>query len=873
MEQSRMKQTHSTTHVLRFLVCAFVLLGLPVALPARHVVQGSDALPSLQHTLRHQQGPTAQVAEWTITSARDWQRGVVSGLIISNNAGGELRLEADQAQGSFISQPFSTTFTLNAAGAFWRADLSQGTDISLELRGRATPPPPDSNDAENDAESDGAWGPWQRLEAGDARSQAEDGAFATPDVLVFPPDTRYLQLRATLSSDIPQASPVLNKITIAYLNTMPGPPTSPGLPRSPIIFGTQTLTPRPQVVERSTWSGSEIGAGPIRANPRGIILHQVDPYSIPDEVVQFDDTLPYLRALATYQSDVLGWDDMSYHYLIDQSGTLYEGRIGGPTSAVLRLSAGDDAIHVALIGDLNEAPTAAAQQTLVDLLAWLGQAYDIAPTGQHAVLDGEALFERPNISGHNEVAPEAPDPGAPFSTLLPELRTRTDQATVRSRWYFAEGNTQDYIERLSFFNPADTEATATVTLLPPGFATPLTSTVTIAASGRNDLMLNDIITATSSLPAIVESSTPLIVERSMELPTDVNSGLGVRQLSRVWYFAEGSTADTFETYLVLFNPHPTPTEATVTYMKGDGIQAQQQVPIPPYQRVVVTVGDVLPAVGFGAQVVASQPIAVERTMRFGIDRGGMHVGPGITQLSRQWYFAEGTTEEPFLMRILLLNPNSQAATTTITFMTPDGTSLTRRYIIPATTRLVVDVNEIVPTLGVATDIESDRPIAAERSLYFAPELPVPQGTGATEALTPTTPITTINTIPPARNIPLAGSVSAGLSEPDYLWYFADGRTINANEFLLLSNPTRGQASVTIDFILPDSVQTQEIVMPANSRYTVAVHDLYPGQPALSAVVQATQPIVAERSLFPVGDQIGSGGGTTAPGITDMHGAR
>jgi hypothetical protein len=835
--------------LVAWLLAALLLAPMPVATTA----QSSPAA----------QAPAMQVAEWTITTAREWQAGVVSGLIISNNAGGELRLQSEQSQGSFISRPFSTTFTLNAAGAFWRADLVPGTDIRLELRGRSTPPPPPSTD--QPAADDGGWGPWQALIAGDARSQADDGAFAAPDVLAFPPETRYLQLRANLSSEVAQASPVLNGITIAYLNTMPGPPTSPGLPRSPIIFGRDTLTRRPDVVEYGTWSGSKRGSAPNRAIPRGIIIHQVDPYSIPGDVRALEDTLPFLRALGTYQSDVLGWDGMAYHYLIDAAGTLYEGRVGGPTSAVGRLSAGDEAVHIALIGDWDAAPSPAAQETLVNLLAWLGQAYSIPPQQQHRVLVGEELFERPNIVGHNQVAPQAPDPGEPLLALMEEVRNRTDQATIRSRWYFAEGNVSDYQERLLFFNPTDTEASATVTLLPVAGEV-MSNTVTIPPSSRFDLLLNDLLPPTSSAPALVESSTPLVVERSLELPTDLQIGPGIRELSRLWYFAEGSTADTFETYLVLFNPHPTPTEATITYMKGDGTLAEQPVAVPPRQRIVITVGDVLPAVGFGVQVVASQSIAVERTMRFGLDQSGLHSGPGITSLSREWYFAEGTTDAPFQMRILLLNPNRQAATTTITFMTPDGTSLKRRYVIPATTRLVVDVNEIVPALGVATEIVSDRPIAAERALYFAPSEVVPGS--ASEVLTSTSVLTTINTIPPARNVPLAGSVSAGISHRAYTWYFADGRTINARAFLLLSNPGEGQASVTIDVILGDSVQTQEIVMPANSRYTLAIHDLYPGQPALSAIVRATQPIVAERSLFPLGE--GVEGGTTAPGVPDVE---
>jgi hypothetical protein len=52
-------------------------------------------------------------------------------------------------------------------------------------------------------------------------------------------------------------------------------------------------------------------------------------------------------------------------------------------------------------------------------------------------------------------------------------------------------------------------------------------------------------------------------------------------------------------------------------------------------------------------------------------------------------------------------------------------------------------------------------------------------------------------------------------------------------------------------------------VPANARYTLAVHELYPDEAAVTAVVTGTVPIVAERSLFP---GAGTRGGSTALGF-------
>jgi hypothetical protein len=219
--------------------------------------------------------------------------------------------------------------------------------------------------------------------------------------------------------------------------------------------------------------------------------------------------------------------------------------------------------------------------------------------------------------------------------------------------------------------------------------------------------------------------------------------------------------------------------------------------------------------------------------------GGVHSGPGVVTLSRRWFFAEGTTQAPFQMSVLVLNPNAQPANVAVTFLTPDGTSLTRRYAIPPTSRLAINVNEVVPDLGVATTVEADRPVAAERAMYWRD-----------------------NSV---------GTASAGATATAFTWRFADGRTSGEfQEYLLLSNPNKNQARVAVEFILNDGTTANQVFpMPGGSRYTLAVHQLYPGQEAISATVSSTQPIVAERSLFPGDPRAANNrGGATALGVPE-----
>ena len=789
-------------HALAFV---FVVVLLSVALPARA-----------------QQAPQAQVDSWTLSDVAQWEAGSSSGLLITNNAGGEVRLAEDQIAGAFLSLPFATTFPFNAAGAVWNAEQIAGTSLRLELRTRATPPPTEGN-------PDDGWGAWQSLDSGDARSQADAPAFATANVLTFPSDSRYLQLRASLTSTIVRASATLSSVTVSYLQTAQDPPTlAAGLPRRPILSGKETLTPRPVLVGRSDWSGRVEAARLNRSDPRGVIIHQI----AADPAVA--SSIDLMRALLSYQTNVLGWDDLAYHYVIDADGTIFEGRLGGPTSDVGRLSGGDTAIHVAVIAPSDGTPSDAAQNSLVSLLAWLGQAYDITPSGQHPVRDSLRL----NIAGHNEADSAAVDPYPATSSLLPQLRSRIDQSTVRARWYFAEGNVADYNERLSMFNPTGAPAEARVTLIRPA-QSPFTQVVGVPAAARSDLVLNDLITdtaliSTTSLPMIVESSVPILAERTMGLSTDVDGGPGIDRLSRIWYLAEGSTEDTNRTYLILFNPQATAVSATITYMRSNSTQLEQKVQINAMDRLVVAVNDFLPSASFGVRVIAAQPIAVERTMRFGLLQTGLSTGRGIDTLSRRWLFAEGTTEGSFQMRLLVLNPNDQMAKAEAVFRGPNGQREVRRYVIPPRTQQVINVNDVVPNLGVSTEVTSDRPVAVERVLTF-------------------------NDINSA-----AGTVGAGAMAPGYTWAFVDGRTSDSTYYLCVSNPNLSPTTVSVSFVFSDGTAAkQQFHVPAEARYTLAVHEIFPNKDSVAAVVRATQPIVAERSLFPGG---GARGGATTLGI-------
>src|SRR5687768_14017004 len=105
----------------RDLLLALLLL-VPLGLPAG--ARPTSAAPHAE----------IKVERWTQTSLADWETGASDGLLISNNAGGELRLASNQASGQLEAQPHSVGFPFSAITVTLDANLPDFTTLTLEIR-------------------------------------------------------------------------------------------------------------------------------------------------------------------------------------------------------------------------------------------------------------------------------------------------------------------------------------------------------------------------------------------------------------------------------------------------------------------------------------------------------------------------------------------------------------------------------------------------------------------------------------------------------------------------------------------------------------------------------------------------------------------
>ncbi|MBN2027393.1 MAG: hypothetical protein JW854_11600 [Actinobacteria bacterium] len=329
----------------------------------------------------------------------------------------------------------------------------------------------------------------------------------------------------------------------------------------------------------------------------------------------------------------------------------------------------------------------------------------------------------------------------------------------------------------------------------------------------------------------VESDIPVLAERAMYFRYEGRMGghdsIGAIQPSTTWFFAEGYTGDSFDTWVLLQNPNDVEAAVTLSFMRPDGGVITHQVNIPPRRRHSVHVDEVpgLESTDVSTQVASNVPIVAERAMYFNYGgKDGGHDSIGASSASNTWFFAEGYTGDTFDTWVLLQNPNEGTATVSLSFMKPDGSVVSQQVSIPGRRRQSVHVDSVpgLEATDVSTRIDSDLPIIAERSMYFSYQ---------------------------GRK---GGHATMGAASPESQWYLAEGYTGGEfDEYVLLLNPGDEAASVDVVFMRSDGVNVnRKIEMGPHSRFTIHVDEVGNLADAeVSTKVTSSTPIVVELAQY------------------------
>lgn len=372
---------------------------------------------------------------------------------------------------------------------------------------------------------------------------------------------------------------------------------------------------------------------------------------------------------------------------------------------------------------------------------------------------------------------------------------------------------------------------------------PARSRLTISVDDEPDM-------ASTAASTVVESTTPLVVERTMTWDArgyGGHSGSAVDGARRRWLFAEGAQGY-FDTFILLVNNDFGPATVSLTFLVEHGSTVIRTVTMAPRSRLTVHAGAIpeLVNTSFATVVDASAPIAAERAMYFGaspIWTGG-HESAGVSDPSTRWFHAEGASGSVFDTFILLANPGTEAANVVVTFLTAGGTTVTRQVALPALSRKTINPENVDPQLAstsFATAVQSDVPIVSERAMYWSTI-----GGGWQDA----------------HN-------SFGVTTTGTKWGTADGRAGGPRAYqtyvLVANTSTTATARLLATFMRSDGVQvTRTLDLGPSRRLNIDCRDIPElADSEFGVVVESTNavPIVVERATYWNADGILWAGGT------------
>ena len=300
-------------------------------------------------------------------------------------------------------------------------------------------------------------------------------------------------------------------------------------------------------------------------------------------------------------------------------------------------------------------------------------------------------------------------------------------------WYFAEGCTKGFDEWILIFNPNESAAEVTLSLMTETGLNS-THTVSVPATSRVTVHITDLITD-GDVAAKLESSgnVGIVAERTIYHNSAGYSWLaghctrGATATSTTWYFAEGRATEDFAEYILLLNPDGN-SAATVqmTFVKSDDTTIAATVSVPAQSRKTINVNNIVTDSELAAKIESTNGVGIvaERAMYWNsgiIEWAGSHCSLGAAATSNVWYFAEGSTSGSFSEWLILYNPDSSnTAEVTVTFMLTDGTNEIYETTILAESRVAIDVDTVVNDASFSIKVESTNSVSivAEQSRYW-----------------------------------------------------------------------------------------------------------------------------------------------------------
>jgi hypothetical protein len=223
------------------------------------------------------------------------------------------------------------------------------------------------------------------------------------------------------------------------------------IPGTPAVTPTGVVVLRPNIVSRAQWGANETWRDPVPRMGTKIVAGFVHHTASTNDYTP-EQAPAQMRALYAYYTKSLKYADMAYNFLVDQYGTVYEGRnactfgdvnpCDGPTLPVTGAhTAGlnPNTFAISAIGNFDtKEPT--NPDTLVNsissLMAWKLAPYGLDPNANASMIStdtsGLSKYENgmtaitPVISGHRDVG-KTVCPGRYLYPYLGQIRARATE--------------------------------------------------------------------------------------------------------------------------------------------------------------------------------------------------------------------------------------------------------------------------------------------------------------------------------------------------------------------------------------------------------------------------------------------------------------
>jgi hypothetical protein len=189
-----------------------------------------------------------------------------------------------------------------------------------------------------------------------------------------------------------------------------------------------------------------------------------------------------------------------------------------------------------------------------------------------------------------------------------------------------------------------------------------------------------------------------------------------------------------------------------------------------------------------------------------------------------YFLAEGATGPFFDNDVLIANPNVADAPVTLTFFTQGGAAIAETRTIPGHSRATSHVDQIqgLEDASVSVEVKSTNglPLTVERTMFW----------DATY---------------------YGGHTGTAVEQPAVRWFFAEAAQGFFDTYVLVTNANPFPADVTVTFLREgETPVVKTIPVGASSRETVGAVN-YPELAGRSfgLIVEATQPVIAERAMY------------------------